>query len=738
MTLSVAAPLAVQPVGERMLLLVWEGEPAPRSARLSVRIAGALVPAPHALVRLPLQAGGVRNVLAVRADMRAGSVPIDITGREGGLVARLVCEAEAWQPAGGFDAPLLASGLAGRGRGRLLRFLTEVCGPLFHLQQDAAFGAALRALLAETVATAGRMVARCRLPSGLVLCEALVPEGLGEQLSAVALGSDRVVRLAARPGYLTGGRARRGLATVALILPAAAAGAETILIFGEGGVARRVPAGFSATLPFVHAWLANPAEARTAHRRFLLDRLSDGSLGGRPGEALCRELQMLPARTGSGGHGVEAAAALVLASESGVLVVAHLCDAHGLVDHIEVERRGVSQVVPTAGLVRFGRGQGAAGGEGFILRITGGGPATAPISLTLRLGSGARIPFGEGPTALSPADAQDALLAAVAGEPPGDRVASAIAPAVRDLVHARRQAASVCQVVDIGRGPAHPKVSVLMPFCPSVELLRCRMGVFAADPVLAQAEFLYLVEGAGDAASAVQVLTALYAGYGVPSRLVMFAERPPFGGLIDLAAGLAGGSLICLLGRNAVPETPGWLAGLARHLEATARCGIVGAQVINPDHSLLCAGYAITTGADGEGWALQPLLRGFPRDYPPAAEPERVASLPAECLLLGRALARELIAATDGFLLPESVVAAMCLNARARGLDVWRLPAPAVVSWPREGGEESPQAQRALVAELDRSHLARLYATLAEVAPAAERHPAMSAPCALLPRRKVA
>ncbi len=737
MTLSVAAPLAVQPVGRRTLLLVWEGEPAPRSAQMSVRIAGTGVAAPHALVRLPLPAGGVRNILAVRAGVRAGSVPIDITSREGGLVARLVCEAEAWQPAGGFDAPLLAGGLAGRERGRLLRFLAEVCGSLFHLQQDRAFGAALRALLAETVAAAGRLVARCRLPSGLVLCEALVPEGLGEQLSAVALGSDRVERLSARPGYVAGGRARPGWATIALILPAATVAAETVLIFGEGGVARRVPAGFSATLPFVHAWLANPA-ARTVHRRFLLDRLSDGSLGGRPSEALCRELQVLSARPGSGGQGVEAAADLVLAGESGVLVVGSLRDAHGLVDHIEIERRGVSRVVPTAGLVRFGRGQGAAGGEGFILRIAGGDPATAPVSLALRLGSGARIPLGEGPTALLPADAQDALLAAVAGEPPAARVVSAIAPAVRDLANARRQAASVSEVVDIGRGPDHPMVSVLVPFCRDAELLRCRMGVLAADPTLARAEFLYLVERADDAALAVQMLTALHAGYGVPSRLVMFVGYPPFGGVIDLAAGLAGGSLIALLGRNAVPEAPGWLAELARHLAATPRCGIVGAQVINPDHSLLCAGYAVTTGADGDGWALQPLLRGFPRDYPPAAEAARVASLPAECLLLGRALARELIAATDGLFLPESVIAAMCLGAGARGLDVWRLAAPAVVSWCRDGAEERPDAQRALMAELDGYHLARLHATLAEAGPSAERPTTTPAPCALLPRRKVA
>jgi len=739
MTLSVAAPLAVQPVGRRTLLLVWESEPAPRSAQMSVRIAGTGVAAPHALVRLPLQAGGVRNVLAVRAGVRAGSMPIDITSREGGLVARLVCEAEAWQPAGGFDAPLLAGGLAGRERGRLLRFLAEVCGSLFHLQQDHAFGAALRALLAETVAAAGRLVARCRLPSGLVLCEALVPEGLGEQLSAVALGSDRVMRLAARPGYLACRRTRPGRATVALILPAAAAAAETVLIFGEGGVARRVPAGFSATLPFVHAWLANPAAARTEDRRFLLDRLSDGSLGGRPGEALCRELQVLAARAGSNGRGVEAAADLVLASESGVLIVGSLSDAHGLVDQIEVERRGVSRVVPPGGLVRFGRGQGAAGGEGFILRITGGGPAMAPVSLALRLGSGARLPFGEGPAALSPADAQDALLAAVAGEPPAARVVSAIAPAVRDLVNARRRAAGVCEVVDIGRGPTHPRVSVLVPFCRDAELLRCRMGVLAADPTLARAEFLHLLESAGDTPFAVQMLTELHAGYGVPSRLVTFAGNPPFGGMIDLAARLAGGSLIALLGRNAVPEAPGWLAELARHLEATPRCGIVGAQVINPDHSLLCAGYAIAPGtADGAGWALQPLLRGFPRDYPAAAEAGRVASLPAECLLLGRALARELSATADGLLLPESVIAAMCLGAGARGLDVWRLPTPAVVTWRRDGGGKKPDAQHALIAELDRDQLAHLHATLAAAGPVAERLTTTPAPCALLPRRKVA
>ena len=739
MTLSVGASLAVQPVGERTLLLVWEGAAAPRSACLSVRIAGARVGAPHALVRLPLPAGRFRNILAARGGQRAGSAPIEIAGRDGRPVARLVCEAEAWQHAAGFDAPLLAGGLAGRERGRLLRFLAEVCGPLFHLQQDPAFGAALRALLPETVAAAGRMVARCRLPSGLVLCETGVPEGLGEHLSAVLIGSDVVARVATQPGYLPSGDTRLGRATVALILPAAtAAGAGTVLIFGEGGLVRRIAGGAGAALPFADAWLAAAASARAEHRRFILDRLCDGSVGGRPAAALCRELQA--SGPGGGGSGIDAAADLVLATDSAVLVVGRLADPHGLAEQIEVERRGVRRAVPMAALARFTRrNPGNAAGDGFLFRLTDRAPTTAPVSLALRLGSGARIALGEGPAALSPVQAQGALLAALPGDGADDRVLSAIEPVFHDLVRARWQAAAVVEVVDIGCRPAHPKVSMLIPFCPEAELLRCRMGVLAADPTLDRTEFLYLIEDTGHATAAVQMLTALHAGYGVPSRAVVFAGRPPFGRMIELAAGLAAGRLIGLLGRSAVPEAPGWLAELARQLDARSPCGIVGAQVIHPDHSLLCAGYEIDSdAASGGGWALRPLLRGFPRDYLPAAEPTRVASLPAECLLLGRALARELIAAAGDLLLPESVAAAMCLGARARGLDAWRLPAPTVVTWRRDGGEEAPAACRGLIAELDRRLLARLQAAPGVGGTAAKRPAAAPPPCAVLPRRKVA
>jgi len=733
MTSSVAAPLAVQPVGERTLLLVWEGEPAPRSARLSVRIGGARVGVPHALVRLPLPAGLSRNILAVRARQRAGSAPAEIVDREGGTIARLVCEAEAWQHTRGFDAPLLAGGLAARERGRLLRFLAEVCGPLFQLQQDPAFGTALRALLPEIVAAAGRMVARCRLPSGFVLCETVVPEGLGEHLSAVLIGSDAVARVAVRPGYLTRDRARPGVATVALILPAAAAAA--VLIFGEGGLVRRVPAGFGTELPFVHAWFAAASGARAEHRRFILDRLCDGSVGGRPAEALCRELR---ASVAAGG-GVEAAADLVVASDGTLLVIGRLADPHGLVEHIEVERRGVCRSVPLSTLVRFDRRDPApVAGRGFVLRLTDRGPAAAPVSLALRLGSSALLPFGEGPSALSPAEAQGALLEALPGEPADDRLLSAIEPVFRDLCRARTEAAAVRNVVDIGRTPAHPKISVLVPFCMDAELLRCRMGVLAADPTVAEAEFLYLVEDDRNASAAAQLLSALHTGYGVSSRAVVFTGRPPLGRMIELAAELAAGSRVALLGRNAVPEAPGWLAELAGHLDRTPQCAIVGAQAINPDHSLLCAGYAIGTDAAAEGWSLRPLLQGFPRDYPPAAEPARVASLPAECLLLGRALARTLIAPAGDLLMPASVVAAMCLGARARGFDVWRLPVPAVVTWRRDGREEAPEARHGLIAELERRHLARLYAAQAETAAPAKRTALAPGLCALLPRRRVA
>ena len=76
-------------------------------------------------------------------------------------------------------------------------------------------------------------------------------------------------------------------------------------------------------------------------------------------------------------------------------------------------------------------------------------------------------------------------------------------------------------------------------------------------------------------------------------------------------------------------------------------------------------------------WTLMPRLSGFPRDYAAAAIPTRAAALSADCLVMSRALLEEMGGPADDYLLAHFACADLCLQARALGREVGRLPEPA-------------------------------------------------------------
>jgi GT2 family glycosyltransferase len=160
-----------------------------------------------------------------------------------------------------------------------------------------------------------------------------------------------------------------------------------------------------------------------------------------------------------------------------------------------------------------------------------------------------------------------------------------------------------------------------------------------------------------------------------------------------------------VLGPDVVPESSGWLVELVSFLKGHPQRGIVGGQILYEDHSLVSAGLYV--GTDDEGrWALMPRLSGFPRDYAAAAIPTRAAAVSADCLVMSHALLQEIGGPDDQYLLSHFACADLCLQARALGREVGRMPEPAFFRM----GEHLPpagEAHHAACAEMDRRNLER-------------------------------
>ena len=147
--------------------------------------------------------------------------------------------------------------------------------------------------------------------------------------------------------------------------------------------------------------------------------------------------------------------------------------------------------------------------------------------------------------------------------------------ALRGLLREWLAASPRMDVVDLGPPPAHPSASVVVPFLADTDLVRCRTGLFALDPAMADVEVIYVAESAAQYRLAKRMLGDLRSAYGLPSRVIVPDRALPKAALLNFALRSARGRFIALLGPDVVPESPGWLTPLVSFLKGQPRRGIV-------------------------------------------------------------------------------------------------------------------------------------------------------------------
>ncbi len=721
--------LDVRKLAGDVLLLAWNGEES--AARgLRAMAGGEMIRPPVSHTAVPLGGGRIRNLMAVRL-AGADAAAISVCDSAGHTLAETGNQTYGRSRTPDLDPAGLLAGFDNAARVRAVRFLTDVCGSIFQLGANAEFIANCRHLVGEVSRNPGALLARCTVLDRHVLCTGVVKAAMGERLTAVVVGAGGVRRATHNPVLLPGLAAKQGLAAFAVLLDKAAAVAGTnVVILAENGMACRQIGEAPAAPPVLEWLLAARADVAPA-RRYLLDCLARLSAQDPHAASLLRELQVLGAQGGRVVNEkcpISAGADLMLATSAGVFVTGWLRDPHGIVETIEIETQDQSIRVPVEQLLRFAHREAdlrrsVAPSDiysGFATFAASSKSDTGSCRMALRLRSGGRIAVAEGPSLMTPAEARDAVLAAI----PQDHVdADAVAPCIEPALAALRETAGSAgpapKVIDIGKVVDAPVASLIVPMSNDIDIVRCRTGLFATDPGMAEVEVIYVLDQAQHRAGTERLLRALHTAYGTPMRLVIGRDPCDSGAALNAAAKIAKAPLLAFLGRGVLPDSANWLDALTDFLDARPRCGLVGTRLMLEDHSLAAAGAEFAPDVHGQ-WDAKRLYQGFPCDFDAAAEAAPVAALPFGCLATRRSMFELAGGFAEDYFTTLRQAADLAARIRSHGFEIWRASEPMLFDF----GTEERIAPRDIRAELDRRLLEQRWREAVSAAAQAGDQPA--------------
>ena len=698
-SLAAAAPLQYCAVGNGVILLSWDGAPAPAAEHIGVRIGDTLVMPPFCRDELPLEDGGSRNLLGIAPGCRVSAdAAITVCDETGAPIASSAdgagTETSASEPAATAQAvpecldPLaLLEGTTAAGSDAFARFLFEVCGPTFRLGRDPLFIALCNALLDEFSTVEQPLSGRCLLLDRYLLATCEVSSEVRGPIRAYVLSGAMVTPAPFAPARIGSG-SRTQHTAVGLFLPAAAAGGDVrVVVLGDCGMAQARSHATSASLPMAGDWLTNSHGDDKPLRRFVVECLASLSVGNEDAAALLREIWLCLAGGGFSvtdpAQPVAAGTTWILGSEAGLFVSGWMRDRYHLAAGLEAERDGVRAIVPLHQLVRCSPPDcGNADPDGAVRPLTETrfaaffaydrpAPAATPCRLALRLKSGTRLTFADGPSAIDAQDAHALILDAFAPTQATDAaLGTCIEPALEAFAAEVGRTPLAWDTIDLRGGPAKPAVSVVIPLTERTSVLRCRAGQFATDPAMADVEVIFTATDPRTWWRVEASLRDLLASFAQGARVVLPSRPCRHAEALNAGASIARAPLLAFCGADSVAEEPGWIAKLKNTLATRRQFGLVGARILFEDQSLAHAGADLSLDERG-AWAVQPRLVGFPRDFAGAAGAGSVPVVTSACLMAHRALFEDLGGFSDDYLRQTYADADLCFKVRSTGAAVW-------------------------------------------------------------------
>lgn len=689
--------------------------------------------------------GGWRLVLAARIPAARPS-RIEIRSRAGETL--LACAIDAVSPVADAAAALLDP-VHPEARARLLRELIEMAGTRLRLLDHPGFARFARRLAAR----AGPATARALRVIGLgerLLYARLRLDGLSGQVEGVLLLGSAAIR---RNPFLP--RAAGGECDLVVErAPCLADGPLSLLLFAGGGVAAlRLDAAAAPGGAELAPFLEGLEGGAPATRAYLLECLKPHVAGDRRlAAALSEAVALLPAvprKALAAGRpfdaGIEHA---VPTPDGGLFVKGWLFDPLGLVEDVAAispfgTRRSLGTLRhrhprPDLEAALAARPHHRPGERLGFLAHAGG--FSDPIAagawrFAFALRSGAAIELAAPPPPLGAERGRDAVLAALpAGQASAEALAECVAPAAANLHRAHLAGRRVRRRFDLGRLPARPAFSVVVPLYRNLDLLRFQLAAFAVDPAFSAAEILLVLDSPEEAEAFERLLGELHFTYGLPLAGIVHERNLGYAPAINDGASAAGGDHLVLLNSDVVPPAPGWLETLARSARRRG-AGIVGPKLLFEDDSLQHAG--LYFGRDLAGrWLNRHYYKGYPRDFPPANRARRVPAVTGACMLIERPLFEQLAGMCEDYIIGDYEDSDLCLRVAALGRGCWYEPAAELYHFERQSIARHAGYAGTLACDVNRLlHSARWDAAMAEVMtrrhashlPAAGRAPAAAA-----------
>jgi GT2 family glycosyltransferase len=656
-----AAALRGAWIAPDVALVVWDGAIWPGAFR--PRLGRTLLGAPLLCIRLA--EGGERiGLLRVRRGT-PGTATLSIGDPPGGAPSLALAALAD-------DAASLVDTLAPAARARLLTLLLDAGLGLFRIVPGQRFLDLVGALARDVAADAPLAIPVAAGPFGLRLLRTEAPAPAPGAITI--LGPGRAQRIAAA-----------GTATVFLLAEAPAAG-EILCGGGDTPWLRRIAAPEGDLPPLLDLIAAGGAAA--AALATLLPAAIGRRAASEPEAAdLLRVASLLsPARPRSRSDATRpVTAALELAlpdGEGGLFLRGWVRDPHRIVAGFSLAAGGELRPIAADALHRFPRrdlgerfrraahapGEAA---EGFVAHIPAAPRSFAQPELVIGLCGGGTMRLTPALRTLGPAASRDAVLASIRPEhASGAVLETCLGPAAARMHRAHLAGPRTPHVVRLGRMPARPEVTVLVPLYRNLSFLRAQVAAFAADAEWAKAETIFVLDSPEQAAEAEHLLRGLHIMHGLPLVLAVLPRNLGYAGANSVGASLATGRMLLLLNSDVIPDRPGWLLKLAA---AARKAGAAGPKLLFDDGSIQHAGLTFARDIDGL-WYNRHYFKGMPRHHAPACQPRRVPGVTGAALMVRRALFDAVDGLTEDYVVGDYEDSDLCLKLRRAGADIVYVP----------------------------------------------------------------
>ncbi|WP_439597841.1 glycosyltransferase [Falsiroseomonas sp.] len=322
---------------------------------------------------------------------------------------------------------------------------------------------------------------------------------------------------------------------------------------------------------------------------------------------------------------------------------------------------------------------------GFVAHLPDAGPGpVAQWRLDLALGSGEAIELVAGPALLPAPQAREAVLRGVNPLDVGPEMLDrCLAPAAERLHRAAAAEPLETEVLRIGQAPARAEVSLVIPLYRNLRFVRHQVAAFARDPMLRQAEIIYVLDSPEQRGEAEHLLRGICGLTGLAATLVLHGRNAGYATACNSGAAVATAPHLLMLNSDVVPDAPGWLSPMLARLAADKRLGCVGPKLMFDDGSLQHAGLYFARGP-GDDWTNCHYFKGFPRHYPLACRAREVPGVTGAAMLMRRAAWDAVGGFSAEYIVGDYEDSDLCLRLRQAGFGILYEPAAELYHFERQ------------------------------------------------------